>query len=672
MRFLAIIVVSLFLSGTLYSQHSTFSELDVFDLQFVADPVISPDGQMIVYVRHQFDIMSDRRYTNLWKIDSDGNNHRPLTSGKNNYRSPVWSPDGKQIAYVSNEEGSSQIFVRWMVSDESVSITNLTNTPSNLSWSPDGEMLLFSINVPKKSTPMYSLPTPPEGANWAKGPEVIEQVRYRSDGNSGFIKEGYRQLMLIAADGGAPVQLSEGNFNHHNPQWAPDGKSVIFTSDRSGRADLDLNNAQIFEIDIESRRLTQLTDKRGPHQQPTISPDGNLIAFTGYEDQYVGFQISKLYLMSRDGSDIRKLNPDFDLNVSSIKWASDSKSLFFKYDEKGVSKVGMWNLDRGMKNVATDLASPNIGRPYGGGSYSVSNNGVIAYPKGSVIRPTELAVGGPGLDKESTITDLNGLFVQTKKMGEVNEFWVSSSVDDWEIQGWIITPPDFDPGKKYPMILEIHGGPYANYGPRFSPELQLMASRGYVVVYTNPRGSSSYGEEFASYINFNYPSEDFNDLMDAVDHVLERGYVDSTKLYITGGSGGGVLTAWAIGKTNRFAAAVVAKPVINWYSFALYADMYPYFTRYWFSAMPWEDPDQYLQRSPISLMGNVETPTMLLTGEDDFRTPMAESEQYYNALKLLEVDAAMVRIPEASHGIVNRPSNLFRKVGYILAWFERY
>jgi dipeptidyl aminopeptidase/acylaminoacyl peptidase len=270
------------------------------------------------------------------------------------------------------------------------------------------------------------------------------------------------------------------------------------------------------------------------------------------------------------------------------------------------------------------------------------------------------------------ITSINDEFLKSRNFGETKEFWVDSSVDDFKVHGWIITPPDFDPDQKYPLILEIHGGPYSSYGPSFTPELQLMASKGYVVVYTNPRGSTSYGEEFAAYINRNYPSEDYYDLMDAVDYVVDQGYVDENHLYITGGSGGGVLTAWSIGKTDRFAAAVVAKPVINWYSFALTADGYPFFTKYWMPGLPWENPIGYHELSPISLVGNVTTPTMLLTGEDDYRTPMSESEQYYQALKLQGVDASMVRIPDASHGIVSRPSNLIRKVAYILGWFETY
>ncbi|MBT8219318.1 MAG: prolyl oligopeptidase family serine peptidase, partial [Bacteroidia bacterium] len=248
--------------------------------------------------------------------------------------------------------------------------------------------------------------------------------------------------------------------------------------------------------------------------------------------------------------------------------------------------------------------------------------------------------------------------------------WWKSSFDDRDIQGWVVYPPDYDPSKKYPVLLEIHGGPFANYGSRFSAECQLFAAKGYIVLYANPRGSTSYGKEFGNLIHHNYPSEDYDDLMSGVDALIAEGNVDEDQLYVTGGSGGGVLTSWIIGKTNRFRAAVVAKPVINWYSFVLYADNPATFYKYWFPGKPWDHMEHYMKRSPISLVGNVTTPTMLLTGEEDWRTPIAESEQYYAALKIQGVDASMVRIPGASHGIANKPSNLIAKVNAITKWFE--
>jgi acylaminoacyl-peptidase len=310
-----------------------------------------------------------------------------------------------------------------------------------------------------------------------------------------------------------------------------------------------------------------------------------------------------------------------------------------------------------------------MGRPYGGGSLSVAN-GTVAYTYGTPERPAEIAVLSRGATPR-VLTDLNSDLLARKAQAPIEELWVKSS-DGLDVHAWVVRPPQFEQGKKYPMLLEIHGGPYQNYGPRFAPEIQLYASAGYVVVYVNPRGSTSYGQGFADQIQHNYPSRDYDDLMAAVDAVIARGFVDPSRLYITGGSGGGVLTAWTVGHTDRFRAAVVAKPVINWTSHALTADAYVFFTQYWFPAPPWEAQEHYWKRSPLAYVGNVSTPTMLITGENDYRTPISETEQYYQALKLRRVDTAMVRIPGASHGINARPSHMIAQVLNTLAWFERY
>ncbi|MEM8561196.1 MAG: S9 family peptidase, partial [Pseudomonadota bacterium] len=291
---------------------------------------------------------------------------------------------------------------------------------------------------------------------------------------------------------------------------------------------------------------------------------------------------------------------------------------------------------------------------------------------GTTESPANISVGRRGRDNTKQLTALSNNMLAHRDLAKIEELELQSSVDDLAIQAWIAKPPGFDPKKKYPLIMEIHGGPHAAYGPHFAAEIQLFAAAGYVVVYANPRGSSSYGEAFGNLIHHNYPSQDYDDLMSVVDATIELGFVDSERLFVTGGSGGGVLTAWIVGNTDRFRAAVVAKPVINWTSFVLTADNPAYFSRYWFESFPWEDQDSYWRRSPLSLVGNVSTPTMLLTGEDDLRTPMPETEQYYQALKLQGVDTAMVRMPTASHGIANRPSQLIGKVAAILAWFEQH
>ncbi len=673
-KLLALFTLLLYISGAAKAQNKTALDyLDVFELQYVGDPQISPDGEKIVYVRNQFDIMTDRKYTNLWMIDFSGENHMPLTSGKKGYSSPTWSPDGKKLVYVSAEEGSAQIFIRWMESGQTASITNLTEGPGNITWSPDGQYLAFNMSVAKEQESFGKFPSPPKGAEWASPGKVIEDVSYKSDGNFSFLEPAFTHVFIVSAEGGAPRQLTSGDFNHSAPSWTADRKYLVFSANRSENADLEPNDTHIFKLNIETQELTQLTEGKGPHQNPVVSPDGKSIVYTSYEDRFVGYQLDHVFVMDINGNNVKELKHGLDRDLNNFTWAKDNKSLFAYYDDKGNGVLTRLGLDGKTITITQGIGNGSFGRPYAGGSYSISQNGRYAYTKSDTQAPGELSVGHfPTKMANLTITNLNSNFLKSKNIGKVEEVNFSSSFDKKEIQGWIVYPPDFDQNKKYPLILEIHGGPHLAYGPHFSPELQLMAARGFVVLYTNPRGSTTYGDEFGGYTNHNYPSEDYNDLMDGVDMMVEKGFVNSDRLYITGGSGGGVLTAWSIGKTNRFRAAVVSKPVINWYSFSLTADGYNYYPQYWFTKKPWEDPQQYLDRSPISLVGNVKTPTLLVTGEQDYRTPMSETEQYYGALKLQGVESKMVRIPGAGHGITNRPSNIIRHVAYITGWFEKY
>jgi dipeptidyl aminopeptidase/acylaminoacyl peptidase len=296
---------------------------------------------------------------------------------------------------------------------------------------------------------------------------------------------------------------------------------------------------------------------------------------------------------------------------------------------------------------------------------------VVAVTLASASRPADVGIRTRADAEPVRVTKLNENLLGHRSSGAVEEMWFSSG-DGKRVQGWLVTPPGFDPKKKYPLILEIHGGPYADYGPTFAAEIQLYAAAGYVVLYVNPRGSTGYGEAFAQAINGNYPGPDYDDLMAGVDAAVKKGFIDEQNLFVTGGSGGGVLTAWIVGKTDRFRAAVSCKPVINWESFVLTADMPGFFAHYWLTAKPWDKPEEARKRSPLSLVGNVKTPTMLLTGEADYRTPISESEQFYTALKLRGIDTALVRFPEASHAIVDRPSRLIAKTLYILKWFDTH
>lgn len=648
----------------------TFQLQDVFELEWASDPQIAPDGSRIVYVRNFMDIMSDKRRSNLWIINADGSEHRPVTTGNRNASSPRWSPAGDRLIYLSNLDDSTQIYCRWMDTGETAKLTNLTAAPRDLVWSPNGRSIAFAMLVEDKPEPFVTLPEKPEGAEWAEPAKLIRKTQYRYDG-AGYLKDGFHQLFVLSADGGSPRQLTDGEFNHDGtPDWSSDGQALIFAANRHEDWELNPLREDIFELSVADGAVRRLTDREGPDVAPVVSPDGSRIAYLGFDDRYLGHHIERLYVMDRDGGNRRLLTGNFDRSIQSPVWRKDGQGLFVQYDDHGDTKIGFVELSSGsVRELAHHVGGTSIGRPYAAGSFSVSNDGLLALTLTRPKHPADVAVAGRD-GQIRRLLDLNQDLFGHKPLGQVEEFTFRSSFDDREIQGWIVHPPGFDASRKYPLILEIHGGPFANYGDRFSAEIQLYAAAGYVVVYLNPRGSTGYGDEFANLIHHEYPGRDFDDLMSGVDAVIARGYIDAGNLFVTGGSGGGVLTSWVVGKTNRFRAAVAAKPVINWYSFALTSDVYPYFAKYWFPGFPWEQPDEYLRRSPLSLVGNVQTPTMLLTGEVDYRTPISESEQFYQALKLRQIETALVRVPGASHGIAARPSHLIAKVAYILKWFE--
>lgn len=646
-----------------------FTPMDVFSLEYAASPQLAPNGKTVAYVRTAMDIKTDRSYGNLWLVDSDGKHHRPLTSGPHSARSPVWSPDGKQLLYIANDDGSSQLYLRWLDSGETARLTNLTDSPGDISFSPDGKWIAFTLPVALEEKPLAILPAKPDGAKWAEPAKVIDKVYYRADG-AGYLDNKVRQLFVMAASGGAPHQLTTAPFDHGGHySWDADSQSLVISANQHQDWQYQPLNSELYRVSLNGK-VQVLTDRNGPDTQPAVSPNGKHIAYLGFDDKKLGYQNTRLYLMDKDGGNPKVLTAKLDRSVTDAQWDSDGDGLFISYDDKGHTKLAYVSLAGKLTDIIDDLGGTSLGRPYDGGSFSVAGD-KVAYTRTSTSRPADVALVTKG-GKAKSLTALNDDLFAFKSLGKVEEFWVDSKADGLPVQAWRVLPPDFDATKQYPLILEIHGGPFANYGARFAAEMQLYANAGYIVVYVNPRGSTSYGEDFANRIHHNYPSQDYDDLMSAVDAAIEMGNVDSRNLFVTGGSGGGVLTAWIVGSTDRFRAAVVAKPVINWLSFSLTADFSPFFTQYWFAKMPWEDPMAYWRRSPLSRVGNVSTPTMLLTGEADYRTPISETEQFYQALKLRKVDTAMVRIPDAGHGITARPSNLMAKVVYILAWFDKY
>jgi dipeptidyl aminopeptidase/acylaminoacyl peptidase len=646
-----------------------FTARDLFDLEAADDPQISPDGRWIAYTRRSGDIMTDRFRRSIWLVDTATGRQMPLARDASQ---PRWSPTGDRLAYIAAADGGRpQLFVRWMQSGEAVPVTGLGFAPNSVAWSPDGRQLAYSMFVPDEGQRLGPPQQRPEGAQWAEPLQVITAVTYRADG-AGYLRAGYDQLFLVSSEGGAPRQLSYGPFNNGGPlSWTPDGRTLLFSGNRSPNWEREGFNTEIYALDIASNRITALTTRDGPDNEPAVSPDGRLIAFTGYDDHERSYENSLLYVMNVDGSNRRVLTGALDRGVGSPVWAADGRGIFVQYDDHGVTRVARVGLDGSIRTVAEGLQGADFDRPYTGGSFSVARDGAVALMGGSATRPPDVVLVRGG--QRRALTRLNAELLDSKRLGEVRHIAVASSVDQRPIDAWLTLPPNYVAGQRYPLILEIHGGPFAAYGPHFSTDDQLYAAAGYVVLSANPRGSTSYGADFANLIHHAYPGRDYDDLISAVDAAIAQGFADGDHLYVTGGSGGGVLTAWIVGKTNRFRAAATQKPVIDWSSFVLTADGPGIFSRYWFGRYPWEDPQGYWNRSPLSLVGNVQTPTLVVVGSEDYRTPVSESEQYYTALQLRGVPTALVKVPGASHGgIASRPSQSGAKAGAILAWFERY
>ena len=658
--------VALYLLTSASAQDSKKLTLDLFlDWEYALNPQISPDGSQIIYTRRWTDKVNDKYENDIWIVNADGTRNRFLIKGA----SPVFSPDGKRIAYVApGQPAGTQIYVKWLdAADIGTQITRLERAPTNLQWSPDGKSIAFNMLVPAKANLKVNVPPRPEGAKWIEPPRVVDRLNYRSDA-SGYRPEGFMHIFVVGDTGSTLRQLTDGDFNHNAPEWMPDSGAIVFSATRKPDAEYVRFGSEIYSLNLKSNQTKPLTDRDGTDSEPAVSPDGKLIAYVGSDRNDDTYNIQKLYVMTSDGQNKRALSENFDRTPFGLMWNEAGDGIYFATEDKGTNNLYF---------VSTKGAAP---RQITTGNHqflpsSMSRNGIVAGVLSDATQTGDIALVTVKGNKPAArrLTDVNGDLMENRKLGAVEEIWYDS-VGGMKVQGWIVKPPDFNPAKKYPLILYIHGGPHAMYGIGFNFEFQNHAAENYVVLYTNPRGSSGYGKQFGNAINNNYPGEDYDDLMRGVDETIKRGYIDEKNLFVTGGSGGGVLTAWIVGHTDRFAAAVSMKPVINWYSFVGTTDGADWY--YNFKKLPWEDPSEHIKRSPITYVGNVKTPTMLLTGDLDLRTPMEQTEQYYRALKLRKVPTAMVRLNDEYHGFnalgLRHPSNRLYQIQYLRAWFEKF
>jgi len=632
-----------------------------FDLETVGSPSISPDGRHILFTRSWVDKARDEQRSNLWITDVEGKRIRELTSGAWSDTSPVWSPDGARIAFISDRDGTDQLYMLWMDTRETAQLTHLERAPANVAWSPDGNTLAFTLFVPKKEQALeIKLPEGPKGATRAKPAVIVDRLTWARDGR-GYLPPGTTHLYTLdAALGGTPRQITSGDFDHDAPAWSADGATIFFSAIRKPDAEYLKGDSEIHAVDLKTLEIRTLTDRRGPDHSPVVSPDGHWIAYTGFDERSFTSHVSSVYVMDSQGGSKRELAGSLASSPSGLVWAADGSGVYFAVGERGQTNLLFAPLKGSVKAVANSVQILN--------GFSLAKNGQIAAVRTTFKDPGTLVTFPVSNPMPRRLVDVNADVLEGVKLADAEELWFESS-DKLRVQGWLVKPVDFDPAEKVPMVLWIHGGPWSMYSVAFNWSWQNFAANGYAVLYTNPRGSTGYGQEFVNGIQNAYPGPDYDDLMAGVDAALSKGWIDDKNLFVCGGSGGGVLTAWIVGHTDRFAAACVMRPVINWHSFVGTTDGPSWY--YQFRKFPWEDPSEHLQRSPLSYAGNVKTPTLVMTGESDLRTPISEAEQYYRALKIQKKETLMIRVPEEYHGW-RRPSHQLAMQLYLLAWFEKY
>ena len=672
MRRLSLIVLAMLLApltGLRAQETASDTLLTVnhyLDWEQVSDPQISPDGSQIVYTRRWVNKIEDRWDSGLWIMNADGSRNRFLVKGSN----ARWSPDGTRIAYFADgEPKGTQLFVRWMDSEGATSqITRVSETPASLSWSPDGKSLAFTMLVKSETPWRISMPAAPEGSKWTPAPRIVDRLHYRRD-RTGYIEQGTTQIFLVSADGGTPRQVTSGDYGSSelggtgpSYDWTPDGRTIVFDGLRESDADYRYRESYVYAVDVASGAVKQIVSKKGTWSGPVVSPDGRSVAFTGHDYGKESYRAEEVWVVGIDGSGVRALT-SYDRDPGSLRWSPDGSGVFFALAEQGTSNVYFAGL-RGGNRRATE------------GVHMVSLSSLARDLTGVGTRsdpdepPEVVRFSLRKSQPVSRLTNVNADVLERVRLGKLEEIWYAST-GGARVEGWIIKPPGFDPSKKYPLLMEIHGGPHGMYNVGFSYQLQNFAANGYVVLYTNPRGSTGYGSAFGNAIERAYPSVDYDDLMAGVDTVIGRGYIDTQRMYVGGCSGGGVLSSWVIGHTTRFAAAAVRCPVIDWMSMAGQTDI-PLFTYGFFDAPFWEKPEQWIKQSSLAYVGNVKTPTLLMTGELDLRTPMPQTEEYYAALKMLKVPVVMLRFNGEYHGTSSKPSNFLRTQLYMMSWYQKY
>ena len=632
---------------------------DYWNIQKVANPQVNSTGNVVAFLKTYIDKKNDKFESEIWVMNSDGTNKSFFAEGSNF----KWSNKGNTLAYLKEDENEiNQIFIKSMDSRTESKISNFDKDVDDFAWSKDDKFFAFSSFNEYDDNWVVEIPgkNDSEDYNWTDDPKVVKTLHWRYDGE-GELESGENHLYKISVDGGSAAKISDWGLDYISDLQFKNENTLIF----AGNAILDdfltpWKQSEIFELNIEKKKLTKLSPDGGVFTSPKISPDGDLVAFIGNPNRDFSSVAFNIYTVKNNRTKVHTKN--LSASPENLFWLSKTK-LAFEVDERGSANIKILDIQRSsVSNVLNKfkdqfyLTSTNENNLFG--VYATSS------------RPGELATIEDG--KIRVLSEFNEIVLSQYSLGKTNEINYQAP-DGTDVQGWYIVPPDFDKNKKYPLVLIIHGGPHAMYRPQFNYLWHQFASDGYVVLYTNPRGSTGYGSDFANVIDNDYPGQgDLSDLLAGVDHVTDLGFIDEDNMYVQGCSGGGVLTAWVVGHDDRFAAAASLCPVTNWISMVGTTDI-PAWTFEWFDVPFWEDPNNWLDRSPIMRTGYIKTPTLFMTGVLDIRTPMPQTEEMYVALKEAGVDTVLVRMNGEWHGTGRRkPTNWFRTYKYLSEWYEKY
>ena len=724
-RRVVLALLVLLVAAPAVAQKRGITENDLLKFVWVADPQISPDGLRVAFVRVTVNEKSDQYETAIWIAPADRSEApRQLTGGTRD-TAPRWSPDGSRLAFVrvAEENGRTQpaqIYLLEMKAGEPRAITEMPRGANNPEWSPDGRTIAFSSNAKpedlkkaaeeKKEADKQAADKQDAAKKDAKSGtttedtpresdvRVITSAVYRANGVADF---GYvdpdrpSHIWTVTVPDGddelpEPRQVTSGEFAENNFQWSPDGSRIFFVSNRVKEPYYYPNDSDLYSVPAGGGELTKVASIDGTIGDYAFAPDGKRIALvaTRHGSPVRSYSQTDLWVADLPRQDDEAGTPrnltegyDFDIDgglsgdqraprggmPSGPIWTRDGRAILIKAGEHGDVNIKRIDAASGKVEALTEGRHDIMG-------YTADASGQLL----AVVYSTQTVLGDVRLLDASTramrtITNFNEELFGQLTLSEPEEIWYSS-FDGRKIQGWILKPPGFDASREYPMILQIHGGPHAAYGNTFTHEFQWMAARGYVVLFTNPRGSSNYGQEFGNIIQFKYPGDDYKDLMAGVDEILKRGYVDDDRMGVTGGSGGGLLTNWVVTQTQRFKAAVSQRDISDWTNFWYTADFW-LFNPSWFRAAPFEDPADFAQRSPITHVKNITTPLMFILGDEDWRTPpSAGGEQLFRALKFLKRETVMVRFPDENHELSRsgKPSHRVERLQHIVGWMDKW